>query len=82
MIISSSKHTPTYFLLQGTDITEAFESHHLSEKARQILPKYFVRQAKTKRNSPFTFEKDGFYMKLREKVKAKLKGVPSGPSTK
>nr|BAN20361.1 conserved hypothetical protein [Riptortus pedestris] len=77
------KHHPggAYWLTvtQGTDITEAFESHHLSDKARNILPKYFIRKATTKRNSPFTFEKDGFYETLRNRVKEKIKDQ-KGPS--
>ncbi|XP_044729643.1 cytochrome b5-related protein-like, partial [Chrysoperla carnea] len=59
---------------QGTDITEAFESHHISSNAAdRILPKYYVRDAKGPRNSPFTFEENGFYRTLKRKTAPILK---------
>lgn len=64
------------FLFQGTDITELFESHHLKGKAEALLPKYFVRAAKTPRNYPFTFKEDGFYKTLKLKVMAEMHNVP------
>ncbi|CAH1399643.1 unnamed protein product [Nezara viridula] len=69
---------------KGTDITEAFESHHINEGPRNILPKYFVKAASTKRNAPFTFKEDGFYMTLRKRVREKLKSksIKPGPSRK
>lgn len=69
---------------KGTDITEAFESHHINEGPRNILPKYFVKAASTKRNAPFTFKEDGFYMTLRRRVSEKLKSksIKPGPSRK
>lgn len=65
---------------KGTDITEAFECHHLSDNPRKMLSKFFVKKATTKRNSPFTFEENGFYSTLRRRVQEKLKGEPTGPS--
>ncbi|XP_056633123.1 cytochrome b5-related protein-like [Diorhabda sublineata] len=63
-------------LTKGTDITEAFEVHHLSDFPKDMLKKFFVRQAKTKRNMPFTFEDDGFYRTLRREVQPILKSLP------
>ncbi|XP_028025956.1 cytochrome b5-related protein-like [Bombyx mandarina] len=63
-------------LSKGTDITEAFESHHLNSSVNKVLEKYYVREAKTPRNSPFTFEDDGFYRTLKRAVVEELKKVP------
>ncbi|CAB3236904.1 unnamed protein product [Arctia plantaginis] len=61
---------------KGTDITELFETHHLKGKAETLLPKYFVRAAKTPRNYPFSFKEDGFYKTLKLKVMAEMHNVP------
>jgi hypothetical protein len=46
---------------RGTDITELFESHHIEiEKAKILLKRYFVRDAKTKRNSKYVRKKNIF----------------------
>ena len=43
---------------RGTDITELFESHHIEiEKAKKLLKRYFVRNAKTERNSKYVRKK-------------------------
>ncbi|XP_053603856.1 cytochrome b5-related protein-like [Plodia interpunctella] len=63
-------------LTKGTDITEAFESHHLSSSVDKMLQKYYVHPAKTPRNSPFTFKEDGFYKSLKRSVMEELKRVP------
>lgn len=59
------------------DITEAFESSHIMEykKVEQILGKYYVKDVPqgSKRNSPFTFKNDGFYMTLNERIQPILK---------
>lgn len=56
-------------LTRGTDITELFESHHIDyKKATAVLTKYVVAEHKSPRNSPCSFDKDGFYFTLREKV--------------
>ncbi|KAL1451090.1 hypothetical protein WDU94_003383, partial [Cyamophila willieti] len=55
-------------LTQGTDITEAFECHHISPKAQSLLPKYFVKKASSPRNSPYTFHKSGFYRTLKSEI--------------
>lgn len=65
--------------MQGTDITEAFESHHISTGPEELLQKFYVRDAKTKRNSPFTFEENGFYRTLKKNVREALKDIPKQP---
>ncbi|XP_046396474.1 cytochrome b5-related protein-like [Ischnura elegans] len=59
-------------LTRGTDITEAFESHHLSERPTRMLERFFVREASGPRNSAYTFAKDGFYNILKERVRKEL----------
>ncbi|CAH2001566.1 unnamed protein product [Acanthoscelides obtectus] len=66
-------------LTKGTDISEAFEAHHISQYPEQLLKKYFVREANTKRNSPFTFKEDGFYRTLKKEVREALKTMPKQP---
>ncbi|VVD02306.1 unnamed protein product [Leptidea sinapis] len=62
---------------KGTDITEAFETHHIrSDLAETILAKYFVCQAELPRNSPFMFKEDGFYRTLKAKIAGRLKDIP------
>ncbi|CAH2011485.1 unnamed protein product [Acanthoscelides obtectus] len=63
-------------ILEGTDITEAFESHHISAVPSTLLPQYLVRDAKVPRNSPFTFNENGFYNLLKRKIYEKLKTLP------
>lgn len=41
-----------------------------------MLEKYYVKDAKTPRNSPFTFHEDGFYKSLKRAVREELKKVP------
>ena len=61
---------------QGTDITEAFECHHFNPVVEKVKEKYYIRDAQTPRNSPFTFEEDGFYKTLKRSVIEVLKTVP------
>lgn len=63
-------------LSKGTDITEAFECHHFNPTVETHLQKYYVRNAKTPRNSPFTFKEDGFYKTLKGAVREELKKIP------
>ncbi|KAK5641848.1 hypothetical protein RI129_010395 [Pyrocoelia pectoralis] len=63
-------------LTKGTDITEAFEVHHLSSVPRQTLNQFFIRRAKHQRNSPFTFEDDGFYRTLKRNIIPVLEKIP------
>uniref|UniRef100_A0A1A9X0P9 Cytochrome b5 heme-binding domain-containing protein n=1 Tax=Glossina brevipalpis TaxID=37001 RepID=A0A1A9X0P9_9MUSC len=80
------KHHPggAFWLEQtkGTDITEAFEIHHLTGAASNLLPKYEVRKAATTRNYVFTFHDDGFYRTLKRKVALKLNDLDYRPKRK
>nr|CAD7423343.1 unnamed protein product [Timema monikensis] len=67
-------------LTKGTDITEAFESHHITNHAESTLKKFFIRKATTRRNSPYTFEENGFYKTLKRRVREILGNNYSGPS--
>lgn len=62
---------------KGTDITEAFETHHLKGIAETLLRQYYVKEATTPRNHPFTFKDDGFYRTLKQKVIPKLNEIPN-----
>ncbi|XP_012254797.2 cytochrome b5-related protein-like [Athalia rosae] len=69
-------------LTQGTDITEAFEAHHVSLLAERLLPKFYVRDAATPRACPLTFEPDGFYRTFKARAREALKGVNFHRSSK
>uniref|UniRef100_A0A1L8DY89 Cytochrome b5-related protein n=1 Tax=Nyssomyia neivai TaxID=330878 RepID=A0A1L8DY89_9DIPT len=62
-------------LTKGTDITEAFEAHHISETPARLLEKFKIRDAKEPRNFTLTFKDDGFYRTLKRRVREKLKTV-------
>ncbi|XP_037042216.1 cytochrome b5-related protein [Bradysia coprophila] len=67
-------------LTKGTDITEAFEIHHIYPKGPEsLLEKYQVRKAAEPRNFKFTFKDDGFYRTFKRKVGEKLKTVDRSP---
>ncbi|KAF2892877.1 hypothetical protein ILUMI_13294 [Ignelater luminosus] len=66
---------------QGMDITEAFESHHISIVPETLLKHYFIKQADTPRASPFTFHGEGFYKTLKENVREIIKDIPRQPQT-
>jgi hypothetical protein len=68
------------FLLQGSDITEAFEAHHITNTPEHLLKQFYVRTASEPRNSPYTFKDDGFYRTLKRKAQPILQKLPSGPS--
>ncbi|KAJ3646729.1 hypothetical protein Zmor_024304 [Zophobas morio] len=67
-------------LTKGTDITEAFETHHLTVAPENMLNKFYIRDAKSPRNSPFTFKNDGFYRKLKTNITKKLAEIPKRPA--
>lgn len=67
-------------LTKGTDVTEAFEAHHVTTAAAHMLRHFYVRPARTARNSPYTFHEDGFYKTLQRRARAALAGVPRGPN--
>lgn len=63
-------------LTKGTDITEAFEVHHIKRgKVESILQEYRVRDAKLPRNFKFTFKETGFYRTVHRRVAEKLKTI-------
>lgn len=68
------------FLLQGSDITEAFEAHHITKTPEYLLKQFYVRAASGPRNSPYTFKDDGFYRTLKRKAQPILQKIPSGPT--
>ncbi|KAE8740706.1 hypothetical protein FOCC_FOCC013775 [Frankliniella occidentalis] len=65
-------------ITKGTDITEAFESHHIAQTAADLLPKFFIRSASRSqpRNSPYTFHEDGFYKTFKRRAAYVLKITP------
>ncbi|XP_055372201.1 cytochrome b5-related protein-like [Condylostylus longicornis] len=62
-------------MTEGTDITEAFEAHHISSIPEQILAKYKVRDANEPRNYILTFKDDGFYRTLKLRAREKIKDI-------
>ncbi|XP_033340857.1 cytochrome b5-related [Megalopta genalis] len=62
-------------LTRGTDITELFESHHLTDKPARVLSKYYIRDAVTPRSVPVTFEPNGFYKTFKGRALEALKDV-------
>lgn len=80
MTFNSVSKTETFAHLythtQGTDITEAFEVHHLNyAKAEGLLQDYRVRDASLPRNFKLTFDETGFYRTLRHRVAEALKTI-------
>ncbi|KAK7051136.1 hypothetical protein SK128_015235 [Halocaridina rubra] len=69
-------------LTKGTDITEAFESAHVTEKASSLLSNFYVREADVPRNSPYTFHENGFFKTFKRKVRPILQKVGTGPTLK
>ncbi|KAL0832747.1 hypothetical protein ABMA28_000922 [Loxostege sticticalis] len=67
-------------LTQGTDITEAFEAHHINPTTAKLLDKFYIRDATSPRNSPFTFKEDGFFKTLKRAVFEELKNIPKDVS--
>lgn len=68
-------------LTKGTDITEAFESHHITQRANKLLPKFFIRYASKPRNYLLTFKEDGFYKTLKRRVASKISELDLRPIT-
>lgn len=59
-------------MTQGIDITEQFETHHITDKAEQLLHRFYVRDAALPRNYKITFESDGFYKTLKRRVAKRI----------
>jgi hypothetical protein len=57
---------------KGIDITEQFETHHITPQAEKMLPKFFVRNAEKPRNYKITFDENGFYKTLKRRVACKM----------
>jgi hypothetical protein len=67
-------------ITKGIDITEQFETNHITEAAVKILPKFYVREAKLPRNYKITFDENGFFKTLKRRVAAKLNNLDHSPS--
>lgn len=61
-------------MTKGVDITEQFETHHISSHAENMLEKFYVCDASLPRNYKITFHPDGFYKTLKRRVASKLAG--------
>lgn len=83
MILPSLSHHPggSFWLewTRGTDITEAFESHHISKAPENMLAKFHVRSTSKPRNYKLTLHDNGFYRVLKSRVRTKLKNVDRSP---
>jgi hypothetical protein len=55
-------------MTKGIDITEQFETHHITERAERLLQQFYVRNASQPRNYKITFDADGFYKTLKRRV--------------
>lgn len=67
---------------KGTDITEAFEAHHLTSAPEKMISKYKVREAAKPRIYTLTLHEDGFYKTLKRRVIEKLKTTDKAPKRK
>lgn len=66
-------------LTKGVDITEQFETHHITGKAEQLLTKFYIRDAVLPRNYDFTFNDNGFFRTLKRKVAGIIADVDQSP---
>lgn len=64
---------------KGIDITEQFETHHITTKAENVLKKFYVRDAVAPRNYKFTYAENGFYKTLKRRVRGKLSELDQLP---
>ncbi|KFB49248.1 hypothetical protein ZHAS_00017357 [Anopheles sinensis] len=69
-------------LTKGTDITEAFETHHIGRKAERMLPRFYVRRATKPRNVRLTFDEHGFYRTLKRRIRNQLDQVDTSASAR
>ncbi|KAK9887942.1 hypothetical protein WA026_000242 [Henosepilachna vigintioctopunctata] len=63
-------------ITKGTDITEAFETHHIKGVSEQLLSKFYVKSATTPRRSPLKFNENGFYRTLKKRIAEELPKIP------
>ncbi|XP_037928359.1 cytochrome b5-related protein [Teleopsis dalmanni] len=76
------KHPGGSFWLKetkGTDITEAFEAHHISAVPTKMIEKYKVRDAAKPRIYTLTLHEDGFYKTLKRRVRDTIKTMDYTP---
>lgn len=66
-------------ITKGVDITEQFETHHITGKAEQLLIKYYVKEAALPRNYNLTFNENGFYKTLKRRVADKYEDLNKKP---
>lgn len=64
---------------KGIDITEQFETHHITDTAEKMLKKFYVRDASSPRNYKITFNEDGFYKTLKRRVASKIDSINKIP---
>jgi hypothetical protein len=64
-----------FAFFKETDVTEAFETHHITSKASEVLKKFYVKDASEPRNYNITFDDNGFYKTLKRRVAEKLKSI-------
>lgn len=66
---------------KGTDITEAFEAHHLTTAPSKMIEKYKIREAAKPRIYTLTLHENGFYKTLKNRVREKLKTIDNRPKS-
>lgn len=66
-------------ITKGIDITEQFETHHITTKAENMLSKFYVRDAIAPRNYKYTYDENGFYKTLKRRVRAQLSDLDQLP---
>ena len=70
----------------GTDATDAFETHHITAKADAVLSKYLVKDQQIidtgaiKAMECFEWERNGFYSKLKDRVREVFEETDTGPT--
>lgn len=66
-------------MTKGIDITEQFETHHITGNAESVLAKFYVRDAALPRNYNLTFKQNGFYRTLKRRVADQMSDVDRSP---
>ncbi|KAG5684986.1 hypothetical protein PVAND_014189 [Polypedilum vanderplanki] len=69
-------------LTKGTDITEAFESYHLTQIPKELLKEFFISDAAEPRNYRYTYNENGFYQTLKRRVAEKMENIDSRVTNK
>ncbi|XP_063983711.1 cytochrome b5-related protein-like isoform X2 [Diachasmimorpha longicaudata] len=63
------------YLRQGLPVNVFLQSHHVTDKAEKLLPKFYSRKAAKPRAVPLTFDKNGFYRKFKERAIIALENI-------